>query len=201
MNSEVIGETGELKHVNRYGFFGDACKRSWCVLGDRTLELSSDPVLENQRLRKWMEMLKNWNTFGFRIGLFLKDIKPKRRTFCRDGSERAFPTRCVAVCGVCCYRRMCAPIFITVGRCEWQRVVEYYDNCLSKEMEEDDPFTSKGGVIDRDINRTYPQNEAFSEIGGVGQESLRRVLIAFANHNKEVVLWIFVHCRSDTPRE
>ena len=65
---------------------------------------------------------------------------------------------------------------------------EYYEDCLSKEKEEDDPFTSKGGVIDRDINRTYPQNEVFSEIGGVGQESLRRVLLAFANHNKEVAL-------------
>lgn len=77
---------------------------------------------------------------------------------------------------------------------------EYYEECLSKEMEEDDPFTSKGGVIDRDINRTYPQNEVFSEIGGVGQESLRRVLLAFANHNKEVALSRFIHFRSDTPR-
>ena len=55
-------------------------------------------------------------------------------------------------------------------------------------------------MIDRDINRTYPQNEAFSEIGGVGQESLRRVLTAFANHDKEVFLCLSVHFRSDTPR-
>ena len=116
MNSEVIGETSELKHVNRYGFFGDACKRSRCILGDRTLEISSDPLLENQRLRKWMEMLKNWNTFGLRIGLFLQDIKLKRRTSCSDGSEKAFPMHCAVVCGVCCYQRTCAPISITVGQ-------------------------------------------------------------------------------------
>lgn len=121
--------------------------------------------MENQRLRKWMEMLRNWNTYQTEK----KDVLQRR---IRKGIPDALRGRvwCLLLSA-----DVCSDIYN-----------KYYEDCLSKEMEEDDPFTSKGGVIDRDINRTYPQNEVFSEIGGVGQESLRRVLLAFANHNKEI---------------
>ena len=61
-----------------------------------------------------------------------------------------------------------------------------YDDLISSHptLEEND-FTRKGGVIDRDINRTYPNHEDYEECG-MGQDTLKRVLLAFADHDKEV---------------
>ena len=56
----------------------------------------------------------------------------------------------------------------------------------SHQFQEDNDFTRKGGVIDRDINRTYPNHEDYEDSNGMGQETLKRVLIAFADHDKEV---------------
>lgn len=65
--------------------------------------------------------------------------------------------------------------------------VEYYEDLLTNHVsDENNDFTREGGVIDRDINRTYPLHETFAENKGMGQETLRRVLLAFADHDKEV---------------
>lgn len=53
-------------------------------------------------------------------------------------------------------------------------------------MDENSDFTRKGGVIDRDINRTYPNHEDYVTVNGLGQETLRNVLYAFADYDKEV---------------
>ena len=60
MNSEVIGETGELKKVDRFGFFENDIVRSISSFECIPVEPSYDVKLENQRLKKWLEMLKNW---------------------------------------------------------------------------------------------------------------------------------------------
>ena len=65
--------------------------------------------------------------------------------------------------------------------------VGYYENLqINHVADEGSDYTRKGGVIDRDINRTYPDNEDYVIQGGLGQETLRRVLYAFADHDKEV---------------
>lgn len=46
-------------------------------------------------------------------------------------------------------------------------------------------------MIDRDINRTYPNHEDYITMNGMGQETLRRVLYAFADHDKEVQCGFF----------
>lgn len=75
-------------------------------------------------------------------------------------------------------------------------------------MDENSDFTRKGGVIDRDINRTYPNHEDYVTVNGLGQETLRNVLYAFADYDKEVYDTFFclpigqvhtrneLHCRS-----
>ena len=60
MNSEVIGETGELKKVDRFGFFEEDIVRSIAFYECIHVEPNYDVKLENQRLKKWLEMLKNW---------------------------------------------------------------------------------------------------------------------------------------------
>lgn len=60
MNSEVIGETGELRKVDRFGFFEEDLVRSIAVFDSIVVEPSYNVKLENQRLKKWLEMLKNW---------------------------------------------------------------------------------------------------------------------------------------------
>lgn len=65
--------------------------------------------------------------------------------------------------------------------------IGYYDILQSNHVvDESNDFTRKGGVIDRDINRTYPNHEDYITLKGMGQETLRRVLYAFADHDKEV---------------
>ena len=67
-------------------------------------------------------------------------------------------------------------------------IIAYYDNLVTNHVaDESSDFTRKGGVIDRDINRTFPAHETFSQLNGLGQEVLRNVLNAFADRDKEVV--------------
>jgi hypothetical protein len=41
-------------------------------------------------------------------------------------------------------------------------------------------------IIERDLDRTFPHNERFSQVGGEGQLELRKVLRALAMANKEL---------------
>lgn len=70
----------------------------------------------------------------------------------------------------------------------WQRlanvenkteIINVYRLLLSKETDCED-------VIKRDINRTFPANEAFKEIGGSGQDALFKVCKAYAVYDTEV---------------
>ena len=65
--------------------------------------------------------------------------------------------------------------------------IGYYEHLqLNHVVDESDDYSRSGGVIDRDINRTYPNHEDYEIKNGAGQETLRRVLYAFADHDKEV---------------
>ena len=81
---------------------------------------------------------------------------------------------------------VCSDIYSRMDLLDCERI-EYYEDLLTNHIaDENNDFTRKGGVIDRDINRTYPLHETFAENKGKGQETLRRVLLAFADHDKEV---------------
>lgn len=81
---------------------------------------------------------------------------------------------------------VCSDIYSRMDSLD-SKEIEYYEDLLTHHVsDENNDFTREGGVIDRDINRTYPLHETFAEINGKGQETLRRVLLAFADHDKEV---------------
>ncbi|KAK8800274.1 hypothetical protein WA171_004909 [Blastocystis sp. BT1] len=166
MNSEVIGETGELKKVDRFGFFENDIVRSIASFECIPVEPSYDVKLENQRLKKWLEMLKNWKVYCTE-----KPNIIQRRI--RKGIPDALRGR---VWSLLLSADVCSDIYS-----------QYYEDLLTNHIaDENNDFTRKGGVIDRDINRTYPLHETFAENKGKGQETLRRVLLAFADHDKEI---------------
>ena len=81
---------------------------------------------------------------------------------------------------------VCSDIYGSMS-CRYDLNVDYYENLVENHVaDEDSDFTRKGGVIDRDINRTFPLHETFAEQNGLGQEVLRNVLNAFADRDKEV---------------
>lgn len=47
-------------------------------------------------------------------------------------------------------------------------------------------FTRKGGVIDRDLDRTFPNAVPFCATGGEGQSRLKRVLFAYAGYDQDL---------------
>ena len=58
-------------------------------------------------------------------------------------------------------------------------------------MKKHSPFaeneiTCERGVIDTDLNRTYPMHEDYAVEHGLGQESLERGVRAFGDYDKDV---------------
>ena len=63
----------------------------------------------------------------------------------------------------------------------------YYKDLLDRyQKEEKTDITCDGGVIDRDLARTFPTQSDFAKRKGITQASLRNVLIAYAIHDKKV---------------
>lgn len=63
MESEVIQPLNEIKKVDRFGFFEEDTGRSRLIRWLFRIEPVFDVKLENQRLHKWLNMLKNWETW------------------------------------------------------------------------------------------------------------------------------------------
>ena len=61
MESEVIQTPSEVKKVDRFGFYEEDTGRSEVFSRALIIEPVFDVKLENQRLHKWMYMLKNWD--------------------------------------------------------------------------------------------------------------------------------------------
>lgn len=65
--------------------------------------------------------------------------------------------------------------------------IDFYSDLVKKHSSfAENEITCERGVIDRDLNRTYPMHEDYAVEHGVGQESLKRVLMAFADYDKDV---------------
>ena len=91
--------------------------------------------------------------------------------------------------------RCCSDIYSSKHVTSWVYIIYlgYYEYLqLHHVVDESDDYSRSGGVIDRDINRTYPNHEDYEVKNGLGQETLRRVLYAFADHDKEVDIVNFV---------
>lgn len=61
-----------------------------------------------------------------------------------------------------------------------------YAHYVEEARRNPDQETKPGGVIDRDLDRTFPRCQLFADRGGLGQTQLRNVLIAFAAFRPDV---------------
>ena len=67
------------------------------------------------------------------------------------------------------------------------QIIDFYSDLVKKHSSfAENEITCERGVIDRDLNRTYPMHEDYAAEHGLGQESLKRVLMAFADYDKDV---------------
>ena len=80
MESEVIQPPTEIKKVDRFGFFEEDTGRSRLIRRLFRIEPVFDVKLENQRLHKWLDMLKN-------LGNVVCVEFPLRRRFCQEKPE------------------------------------------------------------------------------------------------------------------
>ena len=79
MESEVIQPPNEIKKVDRFGFFEEDTGRSRLIRRLFRIEPVFDVKLENQRLHKWLDMLKNWETWCAWSFLYDVDSAKKNR--------------------------------------------------------------------------------------------------------------------------
>lgn len=79
MESEVIQPLNEIKKVDRFGFFEEDTGRSRLIRRLFRIEPVFDVKLENQRLHKWLDMLKNWETWCVWSFLYGVDSAKKNR--------------------------------------------------------------------------------------------------------------------------
>lgn len=120
---------------------------------------------ENRRVMKWMNMLKDWKRFCE------KNPKVVKRRI-RKGIPDSLRGR---VWFLLLSSDVCADIY-------YQR----YNTLAEIPPDPKDETLREGGVIDRDIGRTFPEHAHFCTDHGVGQNSLSRVLRAFANSDTTV---------------
>ena len=67
MELPIPSTSTAIKRVDRFGFFEADLVRSICCLFDIRVGPQYDVKLENQRLKKWLEMLKNWKKLFLEI--------------------------------------------------------------------------------------------------------------------------------------
>ena len=77
MESEVIETPSEVKKVDRFGFYEEDTGRSELFLRASIVEPAFDVKLENQRLHKWLFMLKNWEKLA--LPIFCERVDSARR--------------------------------------------------------------------------------------------------------------------------
>ena len=58
-----------------------------------------------------------------------------------------------------------------------------FHELAEREALRDEPAAGFFDVIERDLHRTFPRHEMFTEASGVGQSEMRKVLYAYGRHN------------------
>ncbi|CAD2213225.1 rab-like GTPase activating protein [Angomonas deanei] len=114
-------------------------------------------------MRKWVFIINNWNSTSLEV----------KKKYCRKGIPQQF-------------RRKVWRLFLlgTKGAkgkaAERGKPYSYYSELPLED-------TQLEGVIERDLDRTFPTHRKFdSGANGEGQQALRRMLRAYANYNRGV---------------
>ena len=115
-----------------------------------------DSRKESERTVKWIKMIKNWDKY-----IFQKEEKLKNRI--RKGIPDSV-------------RGTVWPLLINVNL--WKTK---YPGAMNPELISIVSSQTRDDIT-KDLNRTYPRHEIFSE-RGFGQESLERVLLQYAAHD------------------
>ncbi|KAK8798747.1 hypothetical protein WA158_007831 [Blastocystis sp. Blastoise] len=147
----------ESNKVDRFGFY---------VRGKPRTPNSAEILQENERLQKWRKMMDKWDET------------------CKNEPELV-------------EKRILKGIPDALRGSVWSLLLHlkevkeiypnHYSNLLKRvEIEPKNDITCEGGVIDRDLGRTFPTQEDFAKNGGFTQKSLRNVLMAYAIHDTKV---------------
>lgn len=125
---------------------------------ENTKQLNSEKVLkENQRLEKWLKMRNRWN----------RESEKKKKRRCRKGIPDAM-------------RAVIWMLLSGADKLKGENPGLYIR--LSNGTPDDEP----GAVIERDLERTFPSHDFFKRQNKQGQNSLKRVLIAYACYDREI---------------
>ncbi|XP_013783393.1 USP6 N-terminal-like protein isoform X2 [Limulus polyphemus] len=145
----------EIYHVtDRYGFLHDS------RLPERlTAHEEKVREIENERLNKWMKMLKSWEKY-------CRSDKLKRRIY------KGIPN---AVRGEMWTRLL-----------DIQRVKEEQEGKYKEMKQRAKQWSPDARQIDLDVNRTYRNHIMFRERYGVQQQALFHVLLAYSVYNTEI---------------
>lgn len=150
---ESKGQESPTK-CDRYGFLQE--DRRWTAVDDNIKTQRKNLIKERDRTTKWVKMIKSWDRY-----VHLKPEKLKRRI--RKGIPDAL-------------RGAVWPLLINVQlwRAKYPTAMDPALMATVSDHVRDD--------ITKDINRTYPRHELFSN-AGFGQESLERILVLYAAHD------------------
>lgn len=158
-DSSPVGSGTAPLVVDRYGFF----KSEGLLSGNRVMKF--DIKLENLRLRKWNEMLKNWDVYQNEKFSVLQ-----RRLY--KGIPDAIRGRV--------WSRLAHTDNEEIYQGIYQSKIRQADEMPENEI------TKVGGVIDRDLHRTFPNQIEFMTQHAPGQQALKRVLRAYAAFDRDL---------------
>jgi len=143
----------DSKMWDAYGFELDAkeAKKEWSKEKLKQLEKTND------RLAKWLEMLKDWDNVN----------QSKLKSRCRKGIPDAVR----------------GDVWLKLSGAD-KLVKNNMGEYIRYSMEE--PPWKYANVIDKDLARTFPNHTLFNKNSELGQHGLRKVLRAYAVYDKEV---------------
>lgn len=169
-NAELAAQRRRNREVDRNGFYIDEENFAKGIDGSGMPLQMTPKEVEQMRSRelKWLDMMRNWDHWMRR-----KPNKIKSR--CRKGIPPSIRGRAWAcLLGV-------TPAFTEKYGGKYQELVAEADT-----VQEGDAMAEFLEIIERDLDRTFPETDRFVEKGGDGQKMLRDVLRAYAMYNKEL---------------
>ena len=161
-NGEFQVESGPPE-VDRYGFLKKSKDLNVCDDEVEAAARSKQLISVQQRHeRKWAKMSNAWDTWVQKKG---KREKIKER--CRKGIPESMRGKAwVHLCGA--------------GTHPDRASKDLFSTLATKQYPEGHAIQPFLEIIEKDLHRTFPHHINFTENDGAGQESMRRVLRAYA---------------------
>eukprot|EP01041_Mallomonas_annulata_P005877 gene5877-11871_t len=144
--------------TDRYGFFITDKNRAGLSLSQ--IEIQRLKSKENERTRKWIKMVKNWDTV-----INMKTKKLKRRI--RKGIPDIVRAK------------------VWIYLADIEKYKKLYPCDLMKPIPQNILNETEIDEIERDLDRTFPRHAQFTRRGGEGQKALRRILQNYVIFDKE----------------